>query len=632
MLEVKSVQQCTMLKKVIESITDLVYNVDANFECSSTGISLQAIDPIHEAMVSLLLRSDGFQHYCCDPNMSLGINLGSLADMLMCAGDDDIVTVKAHDGQNCLSFMFENLDQDKITNFEMKLMDVDYEPLEIKECKYDAVVRMPSSEFARICKDLNTMGDIVAISVTEDGLQFLTKGDTGTANIVCRQNPFADKREEATIIEMVKPVSEKYTLRFLKSFTKAAPLASQVTLSLASDWPMMVEYKIAEMGHLRFYLAPKMNKGNGQNVDLVELKSVQGSMLRKAIKTIANLVNDVDAKFECSSTGVSLQAMDPMHQAIVSLLLRSDGFEHYRCDRNMSLGINLGVMAKMLKCAGDNDIVTIKAADGDDCVNIMFENFDQKKITNFEMKLTDVDYKPLQIPEFSYDATVRMPSSEFARICNDFSTVGDTVVISFTKEGLEFSTKGDTGTANIVCTQNTFGNKPEEATIIETWKPVSAKFELSYLNSFTEATPLASQVTLSLCSTGLLKVEYKIVEMGYLKFGLAAKGEEVKKMNGEPVKTKSNGKTKREVNKEDMKAKKRHRAKVEKIKEEKLRLKKEEQEYKIILLKEEVRMMQQKQMDKDMKFFSMPHDNLAGAALDAVLARKCEIAQRWGWE
>ncbi|MFS7900967.1 putative proliferating cell nuclear antigen, PCNA [Helianthus anomalus] len=227
----------------------------------------------------------------------------------------------------------------------------------------------------------------------------------------------------------------------------------------------------------------------------------------------------------------------------------------------------------------------------------------------------DVDYKPLQIPEFSYDATVRMPSSEFARICNDFSTVGDTVVISFTKEGLEFSTKGDTGTANIVCTQNTFGDKPEEATIIETWKPVSAKFELSYLNSFTEATPLAS-----------------IVEMGYLKFGLVAKGEEVKKMNGELVKTKSNGKTKREVNKEDMKAKKRHRAKIEKIKEEKLRLKKEEQEYKIILLKEEVRMMQQKQMDKDMKFFSMPHDNLAGAALDAVLARKCEIAQRWGWE
>ncbi|KAF5778068.1 putative proliferating cell nuclear antigen, PCNA [Helianthus annuus] len=109
MLEVKSVQQCTMLKKVIESITDLVYNVDANFECSSTGISLQAIDPIHEAMVSLLLRSDGFEHYRCDPNMSLGINLGSLADMLMCAGDDDIVTVKAHDGQNCVSFMFENL-------------------------------------------------------------------------------------------------------------------------------------------------------------------------------------------------------------------------------------------------------------------------------------------------------------------------------------------------------------------------------------------------------------------------------------------------------------------------------------------------------------------------------------------
>lgn len=52
-----------------------------------------------------------------------------------------------------------NEDQDKIADFEMKLMDIDSEHLGIPEAEFQAIVRMPSTEFARICKDLSTIGD-----------------------------------------------------------------------------------------------------------------------------------------------------------------------------------------------------------------------------------------------------------------------------------------------------------------------------------------------------------------------------------------------------------------------------------------------------------------------------------------
>lgn len=51
------------------------------------------------------------------------------------------------------------LDQDKISDFEMKLMDIDSEHLGIPETEYEAIIRMPSQEFARICKDLSSIGD-----------------------------------------------------------------------------------------------------------------------------------------------------------------------------------------------------------------------------------------------------------------------------------------------------------------------------------------------------------------------------------------------------------------------------------------------------------------------------------------
>ena len=44
------------------------------------------------------------------------------------------------------------------------------------------------------------------------------------------------------------------------------------------------------------------------------------------------------------------------------LQLRSDGFEHFRCDRNLSMGVSLNNMSKILKCMGNDDILTMKVS------------------------------------------------------------------------------------------------------------------------------------------------------------------------------------------------------------------------------------------------------------------------------
>ncbi|XVE99695.1 hypothetical protein REPUB_Repub03eG0222500 [Reevesia pubescens] len=284
MLELR-LTQAGLLKKVLESIKDLV--TSANFDCSATGFSLQAMDSSHVALVALLLRSDGFEHYRCDRNISMGMNLANMAKMLRCASDDDIVTIKADDGSDIVTFMFESPSQDKISDYEMKLMDIDSEHLGIPEAEYQAIVRMPASEFARICKDLGTIGDTVIISVTKEGVQFSTKGDIGTANIFCRKNTAVDKKEEAIDIEMEEPVSLTFASRYLIAFTKATSLSSQVTISLSSDMPIVIEYKMENMGHIRFYLAPK-----------IEEEEVTGHQVENGAKVDTKTKADVKPKVE----------------------------------------------------------------------------------------------------------------------------------------------------------------------------------------------------------------------------------------------------------------------------------------------------------------------------------------------
>jgi proliferating cell nuclear antigen len=65
--------------------------------------------------------------------------------------------------------------------------------------------------------------------------------------------------------------------------------------------------------------------------------------------------------------------MDNSHVALVAVKLESAGFKKYRCDRPMPLGVNLNSLTKVMKCAKDDDICTLKASDDGDVLNLVYE-------------------------------------------------------------------------------------------------------------------------------------------------------------------------------------------------------------------------------------------------------------------
>ena len=67
-----------------------------------------------------------------------------------CAANDDIITVKAQDQADTVNFMFESPNQEKVSDYEMKLMNLDQEHLGIPETDYAAVIKMPAGEFQRV--------------------------------------------------------------------------------------------------------------------------------------------------------------------------------------------------------------------------------------------------------------------------------------------------------------------------------------------------------------------------------------------------------------------------------------------------------------------------------------------------
>ena len=96
----------------------------------------------------------------------------------------------------------------------------------------------------------------------------------------------------------------------------------------------------------------------------------------------------------------------------------------------MALGLNTVNLGKILKCAGNEDIVTLKSQDDGDMLTVMFEDPSHNRISDFEMKLMDIECEHLGIPEQEYSCNIKMPSAEFQRIIRDLSVLGDTCTIS----------------------------------------------------------------------------------------------------------------------------------------------------------------------------------------------------------
>merc|ERR1711865_1333984 len=165
-----------------------------------------------------------------------------------CAGNNDIITMRAEDDGDSINFMFETESQDRISDFEVKLMDIDSEHLGIPGQDYKVMVQMPAAEFQRICRDLSVLGETCTIKAEKGSVKFSVKGDLGTGNITRRTSTKGEdeKEEEKTIVKADEPIELTFALRYLTMFTKATPLSGTVILKLSPDVPLVVEYMIQD--------------------------------------------------------------------------------------------------------------------------------------------------------------------------------------------------------------------------------------------------------------------------------------------------------------------------------------------------------------------------------------------------
>lgn len=197
-----------------------------------------------------------FQEFRCDRDLVLGLDLESLGKILKQGNNEDYLTLIAEDSPDSLLIVFEDKKKDRISEFSLKLMDIDSDVLTIDDMDNDCSITMPSSDFAKIARDFKTMSESLQIVVTKESVKFKADGQIGSGSVIFKPHTDLDNPDESIKIDMNQPVNLTFGAKYLNDIVKASTLSSTITIKLTDKAPALFEFKLPS-GYLRYYLAPK---------------------------------------------------------------------------------------------------------------------------------------------------------------------------------------------------------------------------------------------------------------------------------------------------------------------------------------------------------------------------------------
>jgi proliferating cell nuclear antigen len=232
------------LKEVVDVISALVD--EAKFNITTDGVSLRAVDPAHVAMLDLALQKKGFEEFKAK-ECELGIDIDKLKDVLKLAGAGDILDLEHDEDKNKLI-----LDVGNITR-RMALVDTaGMSDPKVPNLNLPAKLIVNTNELRRGLRAAEAVSDHVALIASSDSFEMVSEGDTDSVNL---------KLPKALLKELDCKENQKslFSLDYFSTMVKAIGSTPEVTMYIGTDYPINLEFDIAEgNGHVKYLLAPRI--------------------------------------------------------------------------------------------------------------------------------------------------------------------------------------------------------------------------------------------------------------------------------------------------------------------------------------------------------------------------------------
>ncbi len=239
----------SLLKESVGTISEFID--EAEMHIKNDGIEIISADRAVVAIVDFVLSRDAFVEYKRDSDTKIGINLVSLLQILKRSQASDTLHIKLEDNKLLLV-----LEGNSVRRFYLPLIDIAKEEapdLKKLEAGFSAKLTVNSDILNAGIEDAELIADSVVFTIRKDQLMLKTEADSSSTQL-----ELASGTESLKIIDMEAPVRARYSIDYLKKIFKARKLAETANVSIATDYPVKVQFEVPEKMRLAFILAPRV--------------------------------------------------------------------------------------------------------------------------------------------------------------------------------------------------------------------------------------------------------------------------------------------------------------------------------------------------------------------------------------
>lgn len=230
-----------------------------NIEFNQEGLYLQTMDTSHVSIVELKIPSLWFDNYECSETIVIGISSAIVGKILSLKDKSQILEVEVSQDKLLIHFL-SHIDNPSTTvfekHFEIPLIDIDSERMEIPNIESQAEFTLVSSHFADLINQLKIFGDTMDIQCSEEKIVLYSNSqENGKMSVDIKIDEL-----KSFAIEEGKTVKLSYSLNYLHHICAFHRLSRVVELKLCNDYPLQVLYNLGQDAILALYLAPKMEE------------------------------------------------------------------------------------------------------------------------------------------------------------------------------------------------------------------------------------------------------------------------------------------------------------------------------------------------------------------------------------
>jgi proliferating cell nuclear antigen len=236
-----------ILKDSIAIISELV--TEAQFNVTTDGLTLIAMDPANVAMVIFKLLSSSFVEYNLVKEVDIALNLNNLKQVLRRVNSSDMLTLEIEDESKLKITIVGKTTR----RFSLPIIELDDREQKIPNLQFPFTASMPADTFVEAVEDAGVVADSLSIIGEDKKITISAKGDLSSVEVDIKADDDVEIVKEGEDV-----IRSKYSIEYLKKIVSGARVSDTVKLQLSKDYPLRIEFVEKDKLQLSFVLAPRV--------------------------------------------------------------------------------------------------------------------------------------------------------------------------------------------------------------------------------------------------------------------------------------------------------------------------------------------------------------------------------------